>query len=100
MFQSNNKKFSNIKNIDSQNNFTSHSKGISQQEPQTHENCNQPYVPHEDYDYTKIFNASYLTCPFGIRPQNAFPMKPEWQSTAEKEPTPVKFSNFEVPFSN
>jgi hypothetical protein len=37
----------------------------------------------------KIFEAGKVNCAFGVRPENAFPMKEEWLSTAEKERDPL-----------
>lgn len=84
MFQSS-KKFGNIKNIEVQKGYSSYHKNSHSDGPPANEKVPQPYVPHEEFDYMKIFEAGYLNCSFGIKAENAFPMKPEWQSTAEKE---------------
>lgn len=87
MFQSN-KKFSNIKNIDSQANRSNYHKPVQSDAPPFSEKVNNPYVPFEEYNYMKIFEAGKLNCAFGLTPQNAFPVKQSWVSAPEREGGP------------
>ena len=75
MFQTN-KKLTNLKNIEPNHIKSCQPKttSFSHEPPHPSEHTGQPYTPHEDYDYMEIFNKGKLNCPFGLQPQNIFPI--------------------------
>ena len=92
MHQSNHK-LSNLKNIEHNGSRSLFKPMRTESFPAT-ENTTQPYEPHDDFEYMNNFQASDIKHPLGIRPENAFPVKEEWLSTAEKEKEPEDFGGW------